>query len=224
MADRDVKKGNLAMRAWMRLHWSLLPAATRWLFVAAVCVGAVADVAHPTFLRIIALLITAAAVTWWQRPWQGRHDARRVARLAGIYAGALVATLLLAVVLYIAVIVVLVLAGLALLVAILGGHGGHGGPPRGPAPGEVWLVDYPFAENRAESKQRPALVVARGGGEIAVRKITSQDQSDRADEYEFLPKQPGGLDHDSWMRREPDWLSADLLLHKLCDLPTYAYR
>ncbi|MQY06941.1 type II toxin-antitoxin system PemK/MazF family toxin [Actinomadura macrotermitis] len=58
-------------------------------------------------------------------------------------------------------------------------------PGRGsaPLPGQVWEVFYPYEDDPASGKRRPALVVGTGPGGVRALKITSQDKSGHRAHY-----------------------------------------
>lgn len=69
----------------------------------------------------------------------------------------------------------------------------------GPQPGEIWWADVPF-EDVPGSKVRPCLVLRVQRGAADVLKITSQDQSDRADHVEIPTRSwDQRADHNSFL-------------------------
>jgi hypothetical protein len=78
---------------------------------------------------------------------------------------------------------------------------------RSPKPGEIWFASFPFAEDWTKAKDRPVLVLSVAPHTAVVRKITSQDQSHRPQEYDLLPRDISGLPHRSWIKKAPDYIS-----------------
>ncbi|HEX3707082.1 MAG TPA: type II toxin-antitoxin system PemK/MazF family toxin [Mycobacteriales bacterium] len=113
-----------------------------------------------------------------------------------------------------AVLAVLVIAALV-IAALVAGASRHPPAPqrrrgpggmRPPQSGEIWFVNFPFADDWTKSKDRPVLVVSVAAHTAVVRKITSQDQSLRPQEYELLPANTG-LSRTSWVRTSLDYVA-----------------
>lgn len=87
--------------------------------------------------------------------------------------------------------------------------------PTPPRPGDIWFASVAYSDDWTTSKDQPVLIVRVTGTTLMVRKITSQDKSNRPEQYEFYPAGTGGLQKPSWVKRQPEALSTRQLRRRI---------